>query len=195
MDARAIIDTPDASLYAGGSEPVSRINTTAVRFETRPVHNAAKSTEEGRPIYDATEYIEIRVPGDKQNIVHRPVRDADRQKYAQQYAAWKAGEKQEVSGTPLSMWPPIRAEQVLELQHFGVRTVEELAGVADSNLTNLGPYRTLRDQAKAWMEAAKGHAPVARLAAENEALRLEVAGLREQMKGLESALTKAKGKG
>lgn len=187
-----MLSSPDASLLDGGSVPPSRFNGTVVRFHTRSVQNSEKTAQEGRPMYDAAEYIEIRVPGDKSNIVHRQVRDSDRRDYAQQYASWKAGAEEQVVGTPLAMWPPVTAEQVLELSHFGVKTVEHLATVTDANLTNIGPFRALREQAKAWLEAARGHAPVARLTAEKEAMALELAGLREQVKGLEAALSKSK---
>lgn len=192
MQANGLMLGVDQSLLTDGGPPPSRISGNAIRFFKQSVQSVEKSAAEGRPIYDAVDYIEIRVPGDKSNVVSRAVRESDRREYATQYAAWKAGDKEQMAGTPLAMWPPISQEQVLELTHFGVKTVEHLAGTSDGNLANIGPFRALREQAQAWLEAARGHAPVAALIAEKQRMTEELAAMRQQMVDMGKTLEEMK---
>lgn len=192
MQANGLMLGVDQSLMTDGAPPPSRLSGNAIRFFKQSVQNVEKSAAEGRPIYDAVDYIEIRVPGDKSNIVSRAVRESDKREYAAQYAAWKMGDKEQMTGTPLAMWPPIAQEQVLELAHFGVKSVEQLAATSDGNLANIGPFRTLREQAKAWLEAARGHAPVAGLIAEKERMAEEMAAMRQQLADMGKALDELK---
>lgn len=178
----------DASLHTGDGAPTARLSGNAIRFYSRSVQNHEKSAAEGRPIFEPREYIEIMVPGDKTNVVNRPVSEADRRQYAQQYAAWKAGNAEQVVGTPLAQWPLIAREQVLELEHFKCRTVEQLAGMSDANLGNVGPFRALREQAKAYLEAARGAAPLAQAQEEIRRLKEENAALQQQLGDLGRAL-------
>lgn len=190
MQPTAMYEAPDASLMSDTAAPPQRFNGTAVRFHHKPVKDEEASIREGRPIFRSVEYIEKRTPGDKTNVIDRPASEADKREFAQAYAAWKAGAEKQMSGTPLAMWPPIAAEQVLELQHFGVRTVEELAGMSDAVMGNIGPLRTLREQAKAWLQAAAGHAPISQLQAKLEEKDGEMRALRQQMEEMKTALAK-----
>lgn len=167
-------------------------DTAIPRFFTEPMQDDAKSAEAGRPIFRDVEFIEIRVPGDKDNIPRRPVKDKDRQRFARQYEAWKRNQANPTEGTPLSEWPPLSKSQVEELRHFGVLTLESLAGLSDGQLDRIGPLKGLRAKAQdALMAAAKG-APMSRLQAENETLRSEVELLKQQLADVVADLGKAK---
>lgn len=183
----------DQSLLAGEGNAPAKADGLYIRFHKEPVLNQLKSfggtvvkadgstsyvEGEGRPIYDEEEYIEIVTPGDKTNVVDRPVRPADKRQYAQQYAAWKAGDEEQLSGTPLTMWPAVSRSQVEELKHFRVRTVEQLADLSDANLQNIGPIRDLRERAKDFLATAKGNAPT-------EALRAQLADEKNRREALE----------
>ena len=115
-----------------------------VQFNVQPLQDEKASKEAGRPVFKDTEFIRIVVPGDKQNIVHRPVNPDDPEKYRDAYQAFKRGVSDAVSGTPLAEWPLVTRSQVEELGYFGVRSVEQLANVSDGNLKNMGPYIALR---------------------------------------------------
>lgn len=183
----------DSRLFDGGSgPPQSRVNGLVIRFDTHLVENALESwggvaigkdglpqkvEGKGRPVYDEVEYIEIMVPGDRNNIVHRPVTNEDRRKFAQQYAQWKAGSQETASGTPLKAWPGITRAQVEELAYFNVKTVEQLAAISDGNLQSIPFARGLQNRAKAYLEQAKGNAPLEAALAEIERLKNHVAAL------------------
>jgi hypothetical protein len=195
MQSAVMLGGIDDGLLSGGGPPPPRTSGEAVKFYKRAVKDEALSAENGRPVHVDREYITIQIPGDKTNVVDRPVMERDTRAYAQQYAAFKAGDSEQVVGTPLSQWPRISAAQVEDLKFFKVRTVEELAATSDNHLGALGiDGRRLRDEAKAWLEAAKGTAPIAKLQAQLEARDNELAALKQQMADLQKALNNRKEK-
>lgn len=155
----------------------------SVRFEKRPKRNEKASLEAGRPIYDEVDYIEIRAPGDKDNIVHRPVTESDKLRFATQYRRWQStgGDGEALTGTPLAEWPAVSRSQVEELRYFGVRTVEQLAAVTDGNLKNVGPLLMLRQKARDFVAKAKDEAPMAQMRDELAAKDMRIAHLEAQM--------------
>jgi len=182
MLAEADLDmTRRAMEQAGNTRDTSGLYA---RFYLHPKKDEKASIEEGRPIFCETPYIEIRVPGDKGTVINRPVRDRDRAEFPKQWAAFEAGAEQGVDGTPLEEWPMVTRAQVEELRFFGVRSVEQLAQMADSNAQKFMAIGALREKARLYMEAAKGNAPLAKLKNENDQLRGELDALKDQMKEL-----------
>ena len=153
-----------------------------VTFYKRAVKDEEASLAEGRAIFKEVDYIRIVTPGDKDNIPDRPVRDApeysDKRRFAKQYAAYLAQQKQEeVSGTPLAAWLANPA-QVEELKYFGVHTVEQLAGLSDTHASKFMGINALRQKARDFIAAAKDGAPMVALRAEVEKRDEEVAALK-----------------
>ncbi len=159
-----------------------------VKFYVRPVHDQSASDEAGRPIYKDKEYIEIRTPGNQTNIVQRPVMDMDRQRFAQSYRLFKAGEVDQIIGTPLSEAPWITRSQVEELAHLRVRTLEQLSVVGDDVCTKVPGLFKLKQRAAAMVEKAEKQAPFIALQQENETLRTELETLREAVKEQSAAI-------
>jgi len=153
-----------------------------VKFYMRPVQDEAKSASEGRPIYTDKEYVEIRTPGNQTNVIQRPVSDMDRQRFRHAYRAFKEGEVEQVTGTPLVEAPWITRSQVEELAHLRIRTMEHLADVGDDVCTRVPGLYTLKDRAKKMMEKSKDAAPVTELQAKNEELRNELEALKITIK-------------
>lgn len=157
----------------------------AVQFRLNPVRDDVESEKQGRPIFKDVEFIKIVVPGDKDNVIDREVYPADRERFRVQYTAWKTNVKETaVDGTPLEEWTLITRSQVEELKHFNVRTVEQLASVSDGNLKNVGPYQSLKQKAKDFVDKAKGEAPVVKMRSELEAVKSENETLKRQIKEL-----------
>ena len=170
-----------------------------VKFYTRPKENEAKSAEAGRPIYDDVDYVEIRTPGNTTNVVQRPVTDMDRKRFAQQYAMFKAGDAEQVSGTPLVEAPWITRSQVEELSYLRIRTMDQLANVGDDVCTRVPGLFKLKQRAQAMVESAEKQAPFIKLQEENEDLRNTVETLKRsvaeqsaQIQALVAAQTPAK---
>ena len=137
-----------------------------VQFYKRPVADPEATKLEGRPIFREEDYIRIRIPGDKGSMVDREVREEDTKRFGGAYRKWKeSGEGESLSGTPLSTWPAVTRAQVEEMAYFGVKTVEQLANISDTNAQKFMGIATLRDKARAFILAAKEAAPLAAMTA------------------------------
>ena len=166
--------------------------TLHVKFELHPRQNENKSAQEGRPIFDEVEYIMIQTPGDTDNVVHRPVRDLDKQRFAQQYAAWKLNGAQPVDGTPLEQWPGVTRAQVAELAFFGCKTVEQLAAMSDAHAQKFMGSAALRQRARDYLERAKDGSAVVAMRAQLEERSNEIDTLKRQMAEMAAAMAELK---
>jgi hypothetical protein len=106
------------------------------------------------------------------------------------YDAWKAGKEAPVDGLKLEAWPGGTAPLVKALASFHIRTVEDLANLEDAALVKVSipGIRSIRQNAKAFVEAQRNAAPLAgklsALETENENLKNELAELRELVSSL-----------
>lgn len=161
-----------------------------VNFRMQPHLNKKKTSEEGRPIYESREYVTIIVPGDKNNIVNCPVWEQHRQRFPRQYAAFKAGQTQELSGTPLEHVAWITREQVEELKFFHIRTLEQLSNCPDVHAQKFMGINKLRQRARDHIQQAKEAAPLEALAQtkrENEEMKKLIQQLNDRIEALETA--------
>lgn len=176
-------DDSDASWVqaAGDRQQAARVS---VRFSTKPRQDEAATLREGRPIFASVEYVRIQTPGDKLNIIERPVTQADKQRFAREYAGWKAqGEAVMPAGTPLAEWAAgqLTTSTVEELKMYGCYTVEQLAEMSDSNLKNVGIYMQKRQSARDWLERSRSGAGERQMEALNQRLQSQVAALQAQI--------------
>lgn len=168
----------------GGTNGDERLR---VRFSIRPLENPDKSVEAGRPIFEDREFIEIMIPGNRDHVINRVVRDEDKVRFAKQYQHFKAGVSDEsLSGTPLSAWPGITRAQAEELAYFHVRTVEQLANMDDANAQKFMGINALKTKAKLFLEAAAGNAPAVKLQAELDARDAKIAALEDAIREIQS---------
>ncbi|UJH75049.1 chromosome partitioning protein ParA (plasmid) [Burkholderia cenocepacia] len=165
-----------------------------VEFSLEPIHQEAESEKQGRPIYKDVAHIRIHFAGDRTKMIFRPVKMEDDQqgpsdprRFPRQWAAFQEQRSQVQEGTPLEQWPPLSRSEVMSMKAMHIHTVEQLAAMADSNLSWLGA-RELREKAIAWLKNAEGGKEVVRLTAENEQLRADLDAQREQTKELAERL-------
>lgn len=173
-----------------------------VEFTMEAVHQPALSEQEGRPIYKDIPHIRIHFPGDRTKQIFRPVKTQDDHvgpsdpvRFSRQWVAFQAQQEQVQTGTPLTEWGPLTKSQAMELKGLHIHTVEQLAGIADNNLTWLGA-RELRDKAAAWLKQADGGKEAIRLQGELEKRDLDIANLKDQMREMAErmdAMTQADG--
>ncbi|MDH5739996.1 MAG: hypothetical protein OEY77_06700 [Nitrospira sp.] len=151
-------------------------NKAFVRFFIRPVEDKAKSREAGRPIYSDQEYCEIIVPGNQTNRPIKPVDNIIKQRYAAQYAKWKAADRPEdfVDGTHLTEVPWLTRSQVEELAYLRIRTLEQLAVVGDDVCTRVPGLFDLKKRAKLLVQKAEEQAPILALQEQLDALKNEL---------------------
>ncbi len=86
------------------------------------------------------------------------------------YKAWKAGHDLPVSGTPLSAWAGVTSEKAEVLRRYGIRTVEEVAQLAEGQLekVQLPGMRDLKKAAGLFL-AGRGAAEAAERETERDA--------------------------
>lgn len=136
-----------------------------VVFHRGFVVNEAKSTEAGRPIHDDVDLITIRVPGQRDSVVHR-VDFTHQQRFPRQWAAFKLNAEQLSSGTQLSEVPWLTPAQIADLRASNIHTVEQLAEMSDANAHVFMGFHGLKQRAQAYLDAANGAAPALKLQAE-----------------------------
>ena len=145
--------------------------------------------EAGHPKFRDVPYVRIMVPGDKSSIVCRPVRTGqlpnhDNNRFHNEYVAFLQGAETPMMGLPLAEWPLVTKSQVLELNHFGIKTVENLAELTDTNVQKFMGLVSLREKARTYIEASKNDAPFQQLHAEIDSRNdqiLELKNTVEQM--------------
>lgn|ERR1700722_2272668 len=107
-------------------------------FYTDKMPNPAKSREAGRPIYDNVVMIRIGNPGERLNVVVRPVREEDKRRFAIQWAQFMQSHKQRPEGTPLSFLLPENPAAIGMLEGCNVHTVEQLASLSGEAIQTIG---------------------------------------------------------
>jgi hypothetical protein len=154
-----------------------------IRFYMSPRLNPDKSAEANRAIYEDTEYVEIMIPGDKHNIVQRPVWSQDIVRFASQYEKFKKGLNQ-IVGTPLAAVPFLTQAQVEEFAFFNIRTVEQLANLNDAISGQFMGAHEFKAKAKAWLDASTS----------GETLLGKIKDLEAQLAEMKTAQVPVKGK-
>ena len=161
-----------------------------VQFYRKPVLQPALSEQEGRAIFKEVDFIRIMVPGDKLNIVERPVDSIDARRFADRYEKWKAGAGNVIEGTPLASLPKMTPTKVEEYKFFGIHTVEQLADANDNVGQKFFGFQEDKRSAKAFIELAKGNAPLEKMNSELkerdakiEELQAQIEAITKMMKG------------
>lgn len=150
-----------------------------VKFHIKPVIDDVESDKAGRPVYKDREYVEIRTPGQQNNIINRPVTDMDRQRFRQQYQAFKAGSEEQLIGTPLTEVAWVTRSQVEEMAFLRIRTVEQLASLGDDVCGKYAGMYKLKQKAQQVIAEGEKNAPFAVLQAQHEQAMADLATLRQ----------------
>lgn len=161
-----------------------------VRFFPKPRENPEKTAAEGRPIFEDVDYIEIRVPGEREVRYCQPANKLDINRFPEHYRRYKQRMSQETTtGTPLAEWPGVTRSQVEELKFINVTTVEQLLSISDTNAQKFMGIRALQQKAKTYLDAAGGQA-AANALAETQKQLAEQTALNESLLARLEALEK-----
>jgi hypothetical protein len=126
------------------------------------------------------EFVTVHVAGDILTACSQPVDDQLRERFKDEYAAWKSGKEQAAKGTPVEEWPLLNKRQVDELKSVSIFTVEALASLSDGNLHNLTEGHMLREKAKRWLKIKDA----TDLAEQNAALLVRINALERSVKAV-----------
>jgi len=170
----------DVSLDAPGMGQ-QQVKSLYAEFHVEAEQDMAASNEKARAIFVEKEYITIRIPGDKDNDIVREVRESDKRTWPTQYAAFKAGLEQPVTGTPLDQLPFLTKAQRLEFNAVGIKTAEQLLQMSDASAQKFMGINGIRKRAKDFMDAAAGAVPAIALRVELEKRDNEIEVLRKAL--------------
>ena len=173
------------NMQLGGRAP----DKLLVKFYSVAEQDLAKSAEEGRPIFIERPFIEIRIPGNKDEIRCRPARisagkfnpdefnasgDVNRLpddiRFPRQWAAFKNNAEQPIIGTPLDAVPFLTKAQVAEFKAFNCVTAENVRDMPDGLAMKFMGMHDLRRRIGAFLDGiqaqrtgltAPGASPVA----------------------------------
>ena len=141
-----------------------------VMFYMQVVEDSARTLAEGRKCFREEEYVRIMVPGDRTNVVERPVQVTgilptdDRMRFAKQYERFKTKQAQTPhEGTPLTLWPQIPPTLAEELKFINIFTVEQLADLADTYVHKLPMGHQWKQKAAQFVQAMKDQSQVNKL--------------------------------
>lgn len=178
-----IIDDPDYWARIADDGASQNSEGLLVTFFTQPVQNRYKSQIEGRPVFDAVPFVRIRIAGSNSTEVERKVKEEDKKRWPEAWAAYQRREQGVVGGTPINQWPELNVVQVAELKALNIMTVEALAELSDAGISKLGTGgRDLVKRAKQYLAGPKST---------EKALRAEVAELKQLVSQLQAQLRNA----
>ena len=160
-----------------------RYHGANVRFRLDAVEDVLASEKAGRPIFRDIEVIEVRYPGEGANVLE--VTDKHKAEYSELYAAFKSGQEQATTGTPLEQWPLITKAYCEEFKALGLRTVEQLAEANDNVRAKMkGNYKYIKE-AKEWLQNANSNQNQLLVEKkENEKLRARISALEDNVAAL-----------
>jgi len=159
-----------------------------VEFTSRSVRDEAQSRDANRPVNVQVDYVRIRQPGERDEIL-RPAHDGDRRRFARHWAAYQDGRQEAPSGTPLAILFPNNPEVVENLKYDKIFVVEQLAALNDTQIGNIGlGGRQFVDKAKAFLAAASNGKGLQELFAEVDQLAASITAKDKRIEALEAAL-------
>jgi len=125
------------------------------RFYYVPQQDQELTEKEGRPMYKDKLFIEIKLPGNKDEVRKRPATEMDIARFRRVYKQFmENNEESEVVGTLLSEWPGVNRAQVEEMKYMNIQTVEQLVAMSDANAQGFMGIAALREKAKAYLAAS-----------------------------------------
>ncbi|MGD9650340.1 MAG: hypothetical protein AB7G80_05010 [Dongiaceae bacterium] len=168
----------------------SASNFLAPMFYNRAVEDKAASEKEGRPIFREVAFVQIHIPGDKNTVIDRKVRDEDKARWAPLWQAFTAKIETPLEGTPLEQWPALSVSQVAEMKALHITTVEQLAALSELGLQRLGlGAREWQNKAKHFLAFAKDSANAEKLQNEKEVLQKQLQEMQAQLTELKTKLS------
>lgn len=180
----------DTNLFKAGERGAQR-----VVFFMDTLKDGDASLKEGRPIYKEVPFIKIFTAGDNLHVHIAPVWDEPSNpashtgRFPEEWKRFQAGLQgdEQSSGTPLKLMPGISASQVRELEHFHVKTVEQLAEMPDAHVSKFMGAHALKQKAREFILVAKGEAPLKQMKAELQQRDDEIAVMKAQIDALLAA--------
>lgn len=167
-------------------------------FFSKEVEDKGRTKVEGRPIFKMVDYVEIIIPGDKNNRPKKPVSDEHKKRWPMQWQAYQSNQQEVIDGTPINQWAYLTPARVAELRAIGCRTIESVANFDETHIKRLGPdgfdlkrraQQALKPQSDVEQEL---RSEVSVLESENKELKMTMEHLQQRLEALEAAANSKK---
>lgn len=109
-----------------------------VLFFTKSVFDAAKSAAEGTRQYINKVYVRIQPPGERLNVIERPVQESDKRRFSAQWNSFLQNKTQVPEGTPIDLLFPNNPAVADNLKAFGVYTIQQCAKLSANAIETVG---------------------------------------------------------
>ncbi len=149
-------------------------------FESKAKLMVAETEAAGKQVFKDIVIVRVQQPGDREPVT-REYRAGDERRWPDSWAAFQEKRKPTVDGTPLAILFPASEAMVKNLEGVGIHTIEQLAKVTDTGLTNIPMGLDLRNKAIAFVEARDGADGFNKLQAQLERKDEQVRSLEMQM--------------
>lgn len=137
---------------------------------------------------EPTDFIHIKVPGDKTVEVISEVTEQYRNRFARKYEAYKNLQSYD-SGTPLDQWDTVPDGLKNELKHQGFKWIEQVAGAPESAFARIMGGLQWKNKAQDFLNRNKKSSDD--VIAQQQS---QIEQLQEQMAALLAATTEKRGK-
>jgi hypothetical protein len=162
------------------------------RFFMHTVTNELASQQAGHEVFKDIESVEFNFPGNPHTKPVFAVAEEHRQRWPQEYEAFKKGNTIAINGTPIDVLPFLRPSMVKELKALDIMTAEQLAALDDHGVQRIHMGgRKMKELAAAYLDSAKEVAIVSQLHSEIEKKDVEIADLRLKFENLQEQMQRS----
>ena len=172
-----------------GNEP-----GVVARFYKGSIQNNFKTQEEGRPIFEDRDMLEILIPGNQKLTAVHEVKPYLIERFPQQWAAYQANNTDNhITGTPLAQWARITPAMKDQLAALGFLSVENVAQASDQSIASIGmavgvsPH-VFREHAKNYLRLAADESTLSKESEKVDALQKMVADLTAKVEFMSSSV-------
>lgn len=109
-----------------------------VTFYKRSVLNAVKTQAAGMRVHEDQDWVRVQQPGEKEQVVDRPVQQSDTRRWPNQWQDYVQNRKQTPVGIPIDLLFPNHPSIADNLKAQNVHTVEQLANLSATGMANIG---------------------------------------------------------
>ena len=169
-------------------DPSKQKDTVIPRFYLRSCQNKELTKKTGSVVFEDVEYVEMRVPGDKLNIVETRVDDNHRKRWPQYYKAFVEKREQRPEGFPLSAWALATPALISTLAAVNCYTVEQLAGMPETSLPRMHGLLKVQQQAREFLQSKEDAQVISQLQHAKSEMEDRLASQNETIQALKARL-------
>lgn len=137
-------------------------------------------------------FVEIRVPGDARTVWDKPVDETHKKRFAKQWEEFENNQQQLGGGIPIEQCPEINESMHDLLRHMNCKTVENIVGISDGLIQNLGMgARQMVERVRTWYAMQTDKDKQERLRLELETRDKRIALLESRLAAQEKAAQEA----